>query len=76
MLIHYRCKHCQTTIASLKHDRLNLDQLGFNQLTVKQQKKMITYHHANEADVFVICESCESALYHYPIYRELDYFIH
>ena len=76
MLIHYRCKDCQTTIAALKHDRLNLDQLGFNQLTVKQQKRMIKYYHTNEADVFVICESCESALYHYTIYRELDYFIH
>ncbi|NMA90459.1 MAG: anti-sigma-F factor Fin family protein, partial [Amphibacillus sp.] len=23
-----------------------------------------------------ICESCESALYHYPNYRELEFFIH
>ncbi|WP_440897297.1 anti-sigma-F factor Fin [Amphibacillus sp. Q70] len=76
MLIHYRCKHCQTTIADLNHDRLNLDRLGFNHLTTDQKEKMIKYYSPNEADVFVICENCESALYHYPSYRELDYFIH
>ena len=76
MLIHYRCKHCQTNIANLKHDRLNLEQLGFNQLTEDQKDKMIKYHHNGEVDVFVICESCESTLYQHPSYRELDYFIH
>src|SRR5690606_19222492 len=76
VLIHYRCKHCYTTIAELSHDRLNLEQLGFNQLTDEEKREMIYYHHPNEADVFVICESCESALYHYPNYRELEFFIH
>lgn len=76
MLIHYRCKHCHTTIAELNHDRLNLDQLGFNHLSHAQKEEMVTYDSVNEASVFVICESCESALYHYPNYREMDYFIH
>lgn len=76
MLIHYRCKHCQTTIADLHHDRLNLDKLGFNQLTTGEKEKMVKYHSSDEADVFVICESCENALYQHPVYREFDYFIH
>lgn len=64
------------TIADFYHDRLNLELLGISQLTEKEQGEMVKYYHSNEADIFVICESCENALYHHPIYRELDYFIH
>lgn len=76
MLIHYRCKYCRTTIAELHHDQVNFEKLGFNQLTEEQKNELIKYHHEGEADIFVICESCESALYQHPNYRELTYFIH
>ncbi|WP_017470339.1 anti-sigma-F factor Fin family protein [Amphibacillus jilinensis] len=76
MRIHYRCKHCQSTIAELNHERLNLEKLGFNHLAPEQKKSMIKYNHTGNVDVFVICESCEAALYKYPVYHEFDYFIH
>ncbi|WP_067841272.1 anti-sigma-F factor Fin [Amphibacillus sediminis] len=76
MRVHYRCKHCQSSIAQLNHDRLNLDQLGFKHVAPEQRNHMIKQHSVNDVEVFVICESCESALYKFPIYHELDYFIH
>ncbi|WP_091500326.1 anti-sigma-F factor Fin [Amphibacillus marinus] len=76
MRVHYKCKHCLSTIAQLNHERLNLDQLGFNHLPSDQKEVMVKQHQSGDVDVLVICESCESALYKFPVYHELDHFIH
>lgn len=75
MSIIYTCRHCQQTIGTLEQQVVSYKELGFDQLPIEDQKKMITYLENGDIQIKSICEACESSLRNHPTYHELDYFI-
>lgn len=74
--ITFKCRHCTRVIGELDQRIVNTSNLGFDQLSLEEQKEMIKFHHNGDISVYAICESCEVSLEHHPHYHELDYFIH
>lgn len=74
--IHYDCKHCSKRIGTLDQKEIDVSILGFDQLTNKDLKEMITYDHDGNMQVNAICEDCHRTLEQHPDYHELDDFLH
>lgn len=76
MSIIYKCRHCGHTIGSLKQQIVSTSMLGWDNLSARDQQRMIQYKYNGDVQIRTICESCENALALHPDYYELEHFLH
>lgn len=73
--IKYTCRHCGTSVGTIKSNMFKTNQLGFDQLNVDERKEMIRHETNGDVVVQTICEDCQEALERNPQYHEWDTFI-
>jgi hypothetical protein len=74
--IHYRCRHCGTSIGSIDKTSIHSEALGLHKLTEQEAREMVAYDSSGDINITSICEDCQEALERNPDYHQYDYIIH
>lgn len=75
MAIRYVCRYCNSC-SVLNLDKYTDVELGFDQLTPRERKAIITNSEDGDTQVRIVCETCQQTLVNNPELCILPYFYH